>query len=105
MDTESLTAIDVHTHAEVGADGHLSLSPELMGASEAYFQAHGRRQPTIDETAEYYRERRMAAVVFTVDAEHATGHRRISNEEVAAGCTAHSDVLIPFASVDPFKGR
>jgi hypothetical protein len=105
MDTKSLTAIDVHTHAEVGADGHLSLSPELMGASEAYFRAHGRRQPTIDETAEYYRERRMAAVVFTVDAEHATGHRRISNEEVAEGCAAHPDVLIPFASVDPFKGR
>ena len=54
MDVESLTAIDVHTHAEVGADGRLSLSPELMGASAAYFQAHGRRQPTIDDTARHY---------------------------------------------------
>jgi len=105
MDVESLTAIDVHTHAEVGGDGHLSLSPELMGASAAYFRAQGRRQPTIDETARYYRERQMAAVIFTVDAEHATGHPRISNEEVAEGCAAHPDVLIPFASIDPFKGR
>jgi len=105
MDVGSLTAIDVHTHAEVGGDGHLSLSPELLRASAAYFQAHGRRQPTIDETAHYYRERQMAAVVFTVDAEHATGHPRISNEEVAEGCAAHPDVLIPFASIDPFKGR
>jgi uncharacterized protein len=105
MDVGSLTAIDVHTHAEVGADGHLSLSPELMGASADYFKAHGQRQPTIDETAGYYRERRMAAVVFTVDAEHATGHPRISNEEVAEGCSRHPDVLIPFASIDPFKGR
>jgi len=105
VDLEKIVAIDVHTHAEVGADGRLSLSPELMGASAAYFQAHGRRQPTIDDTARYYRERRMAAVVFTVDAEHATGHPRISNEEVAAGCAAHPDVLIPFASIDPFKGR
>jgi len=105
VDVGSLTAIDVHTHAEISRDGHLSLGPELMGASEAYFGAQGRRQPTVDETARYYRERRMAAVVFTVDAEHATGHPRISNEEVAESCAAHPDTLIPFASIDPFKGR
>lgn len=105
MDVGGLTAIDVHTHAEVGRDGRLSLDPELMGASAAYFGAQDHRQPTIDETARYYRERRMAAVVFTVDAEHATGHPRIANEEVAEGCAAHPDVLIPFASIDPHKGR
>ena len=58
-----------------------------------------------DEIAAYYRERRMAAVVFTVDAETATGHPPIANEDVAQGCAAHADVLIPFASVDPWKGR
>jgi predicted TIM-barrel fold metal-dependent hydrolase len=105
MDVDALTAIDVHTHAEISKDGHGSLSPELFGASEAYFKAQGHRQPTIDETAAYYRERRMAAVVFTVDAEHATGWPRIANEEVAEGCAAHPDVLIPFGSVDPHKGR
>jgi predicted TIM-barrel fold metal-dependent hydrolase len=105
MDVGALTAIDVHTHAEVSRDGHSSLSPDLLGASAAYFKAQGHRQPSIDEMAAYYRERRMAAVVFTVDAEHATGHPRIANEEVAAGCAEHPDVLIPFASVDPHKGR
>jgi uncharacterized protein len=105
MDLDRLTAIDVHTHAEIGRDGHGSLSPELLGASAAYFKAHGPRQPGIDETAAYYRERRMAAVVFTVDAEHATGHPRIPNEEVAEDCARHPDVLIPFASIDPHKGR
>ena len=105
MDVGELTAIDVHTHAEISRDGHPSLDPELIGASADHFKAHGHRQPTIDETARYYRERRMAAVVFTVDAEHATGHPRISNEEVAEDCAAHPDVLLPFASVDPFKGR
>ncbi|MFJ8650321.1 amidohydrolase family protein [Streptomyces sp. NPDC093546] len=105
IDVDSLTAIDVHTHAEVSKDGHGALSPELFAASEAYFKAHGHRQPTIDEMAAHYRERKMAAVVFTVDAEHATGHPRISNEEIAESCAAHADVLIPFASVDPFKGR
>ncbi|QIP74790.1 amidohydrolase family protein [Streptomyces sp. VN1] len=105
MDVDALTAIDVHTHAEVSRSGHGALSPELFGASEEYFKAHGHRQPTIDEMAPHYRERRMAAVVFTVDAEHATGHPRIANEEVAENCAAHADVLIPFASVDPHKGR
>jgi predicted TIM-barrel fold metal-dependent hydrolase len=105
MDVGALTAIDVHTHAEISRSGHGALSPELFGASEECFKAHGHRQPSIDEMATYYRERRMAAVVFTVDAEHATGHPRISNEEVAENCAAHSDVLIPFASVDPHKGR
>ncbi|MEV6851309.1 amidohydrolase family protein [Actinoplanes sp. NPDC051411] len=105
MDVDSLVAIDVHTHAEISRDGHGSLSPELFGASEEYFKARGHRQPTIDETAAYYRERRMAAVVFTVDAEHATGWPRIANEEVAESCAAHPGVLIPFASIDPHKGR
>ncbi|MFD8636774.1 amidohydrolase family protein [Streptomyces sp. NPDC059533] len=105
LDLDALTAIDVHTHAEVSKDGHGALSPELFGASENYFKAHGHRQPTIDEMAAHYRERRMAAVVFTVDAEHATGHPRISNEEIAESCAAHADALIPFASVDPHKGR
>jgi predicted TIM-barrel fold metal-dependent hydrolase len=105
IDVDQLVAIDVHTHAEISEDGHGSLSPELFGASEEYFKAYGHRQPTIEQTAAYYRERRMAAVIFTVDAEHATGHPRISNEEVAESCAAHPDVLIPFASVDPWKGK
>jgi predicted TIM-barrel fold metal-dependent hydrolase len=105
MNVETLTAIDVHTHVEVGRDGQGSLSPALLGASADYFKAHGHRQPTITETADHYRSRDMAAVVFTVDAEHATGHPRISNEEIAEDCAAHADVLIPFASIDPHKGR
>ncbi|MFI7616562.1 amidohydrolase family protein [Nonomuraea terrae] len=103
VNVDDLVAIDVHTHAEVSKDGHGSLSPRLFGASEEYFGSHER--PTVAEMAAYYRRRRMAAVVFTVDAEHATGHPRISNEEIAESCAEHADVLIPFASVDPWKGR
>jgi predicted TIM-barrel fold metal-dependent hydrolase len=105
MAIDGLTAIDVHTHAEIGRDGRGSLSPELLNASAAYFGTRGPRQPGIDETAGYYRERRMAAVVFTVDAEHATGHPPIPNEEIAEDCARHPDVLIPFASIDPHRGR
>src|ERR1700723_328419 len=47
----------------------------------------------------------MVAVVFTVDDEAGMGRPRISNEEVLAGAEANPDVLIPFASIDPHKGK
>ncbi|WP_039642963.1 MULTISPECIES: amidohydrolase family protein [Streptomyces] len=105
MDLASLTAIDVHTHCEVSARGRASLPAELHDASSAYFKVRGARKPTLQETAAYYRERSMAAVIFTVDAEHATGTAPVPNEEVAEAAAAHPDVLIPFASIDPFRGR
>jgi uncharacterized protein len=104
LDLERLHAIDVHTHAEISADGHPSLPAELEQGKTAYFGAE-RGQVTIDEMAAYYRERAIAAVVFTVDAEAATGHRPISNEEVADSCARHPDILIPFASLDPHRGQ
>jgi predicted TIM-barrel fold metal-dependent hydrolase len=45
------------------------------------------------------------AVVFTVDAESFTGQARVPNEEIAEAARANSDVLIPFASIDPHKGK
>jgi predicted TIM-barrel fold metal-dependent hydrolase len=44
-------------------------------------------------------------VIFAVDAERETGYRRYANEEVAEKAAANSDVLIPFASIDPAKGK
>jgi predicted TIM-barrel fold metal-dependent hydrolase len=104
IDLGAIDAIDVHTHAEVAADGHTALSPDLEAAKAAYFKGNV-PQPTIPEIAAYYRQRHLAAVVFTVDAETATGHPPVSSEEVAESCAEHADVLIPFASVDPWKGR
>ncbi|GAA1039869.1 4-hydroxyphenyl-beta-ketoacyl-CoA hydrolase [Virgisporangium ochraceum] len=104
IDLDSIVAIDMHTHAEISRDGHRSLPPSLMDGSAAYFRVAGERTPSIDDLAAYYRERRMAAVVFTVDAETATGHPPVPSEEVAEECARHADVLIPFASVDPHKG-
>ena len=106
MNVDALVAIDVHTHAEVSAKGNASLDDDLHDASGAYFKVEGRnRKPTLPEIAAYYRERKMAAVVFTVDAEHATGTEPVPNEEVAEAAAANADVLIPFASIDPFRGR
>ncbi|MFE9812773.1 amidohydrolase family protein [Streptomyces sp. NPDC005548] len=105
MDVDALTAIDVHTHAEVSAKGISSLSDDLHEASSGYFKVEGNRKPTLPEIAAHYRERSMAAVVFTVDAEHATGTAPVPNDEVAEAAATHADVLIPFASIDPFRGK
>jgi predicted TIM-barrel fold metal-dependent hydrolase len=104
MNVDDLVAVDVHVHAEISADGRPSLPDRLMTASARHFRAEGDRTPTIAQIAEYYRQRRMAAVVFTVDAQSATGHPPIPSEEIAVACAEHADVLIPFASVDPWRG-
>ena len=104
MNVDELVAIDMHTHAEVSSRGAASLSAELDAAAGEYFKAEHRR-PTLAEIARYYRERRMACVVFTVDAEAATGTPAVPNEEVAEAALANPDVIIPFASVDPYKGK
>ena len=103
MKVDDLVAIDVHVHVEV-FDGHMSLPEHLMSGSAAYFKV-AERTRTVAEIAAYYRERRMAAVVFTVDAGSATGHPPIASEEIAEACAEHADVLIPFASVDPWRGK
>jgi predicted TIM-barrel fold metal-dependent hydrolase len=104
LDLEALVAIDAHVHVESDGRGHFSLDSELMAASEKYFKATDNRTPTVDEIADYYRSRRMAAVVFTVDSHRATGHPPLSNEAILADAARHADVLVPFVSVDPGDG-
>ncbi len=92
----------MHVHAEVGRTGEDGLLPEWRTAAAAYFGEDA--LPTADDVATYYRERNMAAVIFTVDAETVTGRPAVRNEEIAEVAAANPDVLIPFASVDPGKG-
>ncbi|HEY0869830.1 MAG TPA: amidohydrolase family protein, partial [Acidothermaceae bacterium] len=56
------------------------------------------------EIAQYYRERQLAAVIFTIDAHTATGHDALSSESIVEQAAMHADVLIPFCSVDPHGG-
>ncbi|MER5391321.1 4-hydroxyphenyl-beta-ketoacyl-CoA hydrolase [Saccharopolyspora sp. NPDC002686] len=105
VDFDAIEAIDIHTHVEIDSHGHRSLDDELMAASEKYFKSGEERTPGIDSIAEHYRERNMAAVVFTVDAGSATGHSPNSVEEIAELAAANNDVLIPFGSVDPWCGK
>ena len=105
MNVNELVAIDVHTHAEEPCGSHPDDGyDELQAAMAVYFNQPNHR-PTIEETAAYYRARKIGAVIFPVDAEREMGFRRYSNEEVAEKAAANSDILIPFASIDPAKGK
>jgi predicted TIM-barrel fold metal-dependent hydrolase len=105
LDLGSIRAIDVHVHAERNADqGQDPVTLELLEAAGRYFGGSP-PQPTAQEVADYYRERQLLAVVFNVDDEAGMGRRRLGNDEVLAVARENPDVLIPFASVDPHKGK
>jgi uncharacterized protein len=105
IDLERLVAIDVHVHAERNADEPQDpVTEELLAAAASYFGASP-MQPTAQDVADYYRERNMLAVVFTVDDEAGMGRPRLGNQEVLEAARANPDVMIPFASVDPHKGK
>ena len=96
IDPAPLTAIDVHVHLEAEE------TSESDAAARDYFGDSGApRDP--DGLAEYYRSRRMAFVVFTVD-ERLSGRRPLTNDEVLRFAAKHADVAIPFISVDPTRG-
>jgi len=103
IDLDAIVAIDTHVHIEVGRHGHSSLPADLAEAASAYFRTDGPR-PELDAIADYYRERNMAAVVFTVDARTNLGQDPIPSAEIAEGAARHNDVLIPYGSVDPLRG-
>jgi predicted TIM-barrel fold metal-dependent hydrolase len=104
IDLDAITAIDVHTHAETSARrAPDAATVEFQQYMAKYFKESAR--PTIPEVAAYYRERKLAAVIFTVDSEAELGLPRVANEEVAELAQENNDVLIPFASIDPHKGR
>ena len=105
IDLDNVVAIDIHTHAEGPCGSHAwEDSRELQAGMRAYFKKEF-EQPTIPEIAQYYRQRRIGLVIFPVDSEHHLGHRRYENEEVARQANENSDIMIPFASIDPHKGR
>jgi len=91
-----LTAIDVHVHLE-----HTGEASAADAAARQYFGAGADRD--WDVLADYYRSRKIACVVFTVD-EKLTGRPQVSNDAVAAFAAKNADIAIPFASLDPTRG-
>jgi predicted TIM-barrel fold metal-dependent hydrolase len=103
IDLSAITGIDMHVHVQSDSQGRKSLPQDLLDAMDAYF-GHANRDLTVDELADFYRERGLAAVVFTVDARTAMGVEPNSSVEIAELAARHADVLIPFGSVDPRTG-
>jgi predicted TIM-barrel fold metal-dependent hydrolase len=105
MTLDEIVAVDIHTHATVSTrNAPDEVAIALDAAMASYFKEKMPRL-TIAQTADFYRERKMLAVIFTVDTERANGQVRITNEEVAEEVAQHRDVLIPFASIDPMRGK
>jgi uncharacterized protein len=96
IDAAHLTAIDVHVHLE-----HTGEATEADKKAAAYFKGGAARDAA--SLAEYYRSRKMACVIFTVD-ETLTGTPRLSNDEVVAFAQQNPDIAIPFASINPTRG-
>jgi predicted TIM-barrel fold metal-dependent hydrolase len=105
VDVTSITAIDVHTHVHRSvraAPDETAGGNEAMGA---YFGIGSMPHYTVPELADYYRQRNMACVAFTIDSVSATGEEPVpDNIEIAELAAEHADVVIPFASVDPARG-
>lgn len=103
VDVSAIVALDTHVHLECDSHGHLAMPDSFFEASAKYFKAD-ERTPTLDRIAEIYRERKMAAVVFTVDARTALKHDPNSVDELVADAQRNNDVIIPFGTVDPLMG-
>jgi len=105
IDLDQIVAIDVHTHTHKSV-AHAAGPHGTNEAMGEYFGIGTMPMYTVPELAAYYRERNMAAVVFTVDTISQSGVDPVpANEEIARLAAENSDVLIPFASIDPARGR
>lgn len=104
MKIADLVAIDIHTHAEISChQPDDDYAQEFEEAKRKYFKSG--QPPSIQETIEYYRARKIGLVMFSVDSEFEIGRRRIPNEEVAEAAAANGDMMMAFASIDPHKGK
>lgn len=104
VDIEAVEAIDFHTHVEIDASGRCAYDDELAEATGRYFNLGPDHFARVDDLAALYRRHNTAAVVFTIDAQTASGHQSNSVEEIIEGACRNNDVLIPFGSVDPLTG-
>jgi uncharacterized protein len=105
IDLDQIVAIDVHAHVHRSVD-HAHVDQDGNEAMGEYFGIGTMPTYSVPELAAYYRERKMAAVVFTVDTVSQSGaDPEPPNEEIARLAAENSDVLIPFASIDPARGK
>jgi uncharacterized protein len=100
-----LVAIDVHTHVHFSTSAkHSDEGTARMGEMKEHFKSDvlGMDLPDL---AAYYRERKMAAVAFTIDNLGDPGEHAPTSEEIGDLAAEHPDAIIPFGSVHPMRGK
>jgi hypothetical protein len=105
LEAADLVAIDVHTHVHFSTRAAQS---EAGSARMAQMKEHFRSDVLgmdLHGLAAFYRERRMAAVTFTIDSLGDVDEHAPTNEEIGDLAAEHPDVIIPFASVHPLRGK
>src|SRR5947208_13251529 len=106
LNPDDFVAIDIHTHAEEPCGLHADDGyDDFQERMAEYFKSPNKHPPTVPETAAYYRAKKIAAVIFPVDAERETGFRRYSNTEMLEIAAENSDVLIALVSIDPHNSK
>jgi predicted TIM-barrel fold metal-dependent hydrolase len=108
IDVDGLTAIDVHVHAGVSgaiprdANGQ---SPARDDTLARMTQRGGAGGQTPDETAAFYRQRKIACAMWGVDTGGPRGARpgAVSNDEMLEAAARHPDVFIPFVMLDVWR--
>src|SRR5258708_18281737 len=93
---DDVVAIDIHTHAEEPCGLHADDGyDDFQERMAEYFKSPNKHPPTAQETAPYYRAKKIAAVIFPVDAKRETGFRRYNNTEMPEIAAGDSHVLLP----------
>jgi predicted TIM-barrel fold metal-dependent hydrolase len=100
-DTSALRAIDIHTH--VPRPPHMA--PSRRAAQMAQYFRSPVMGMSIEEMVDLYRRLQMMAVVFDIDATSTDNSPGVGNDYVAEVQQRFPDVLIGWASVDPWQGR
>ena len=98
LDADRLIAIDVHVHLE--HTGELTVADR---EAQRYFGANQAARDW-NTLADYYRSRRIACIVFTVD-EQLSGRPQVSNDAVLRFAADHADIALAFVSIDPHRGK
>lgn len=106
IDIERLKAIDVHVHAGVSGNAPQGERGPARDDTLARMTARGGAGgQTPDETAEFYRQRKIACAIWGVDTSGTRETRpgAVSNDEMLEAAARNPDVFIPFVWVDVWR--
>jgi predicted TIM-barrel fold metal-dependent hydrolase len=110
VDVDALFAIDIHVHAGVSANNPPPAAPSGPTRDDTLArstQRGGVGGQTPEQTAAYYRERKIACAIWGVDPLSTNGFRGggVTNDEMIEAASQHNDIMIPFVMVDPWRGK